>query len=236
MTKNSYLSKGDVYIVNGAASGVFNASDDASLQSVSMSRESLRNVLQEAGYNVMNFNGPELFVREFKVLHQLKLALPAVLLLDTRLHDWSGVELQSELNLLDHPVPMIFLGGTGDTKDIVIAMKQGAVDFLTQPFTRQEMCAVIDKAMALSVKFAARDLSEDELRVRLKSLTKRERDICFLMMRGYGNIEIAALNGSAAGTVKIHRSRILSKMGVNTLAGLLTQMSAFDHVRWHLTN
>jgi DNA-binding NarL/FixJ family response regulator len=56
------------------------------------------------------------------------------------------------------------------------------------------------------------------------------------MMRGYGNIEIAALNGSAAGTVKIHRSRILSKMGVNTLAGLLTQMSAFDHVRWHLTN
>ena len=90
--------------------------------------------------------------------------------------------------------------------------------------------------MALSVEISARELSEGELKVRLKSLTKRERDICFLMMRGYGNIEIAALNGSAAGTVKIHRGRVLSKMGVDTLAGLLTRMNAFDHMRWHMAN
>jgi len=236
MTETFYHSKGNVYIVNGDASGALHESEDAPQQSMSMSSNSLHNSLEEAGYNVITFNGPALFTREFKVLHQLKLALPAVLLLDTRLHDWSGVDFQSELNQLDHSVPIIFIGSNGDCKEIVTAMKQGAVDFFAQPFTRDDMYAAMKKAMALSVVNCARELSESELRVRLKSLTTRERDICFMMMRGYGNIEIAALNGSTAGTVKIHRGRILNKMGVNTLAGLLTQMRAFDHMRWHLAN
>lgn len=231
-TKTSYSSRGNVYIINGD-----DASDSSGeMRLVNTSRKSLRNALQELGFNVMCFQGPGIFLRELQFLQELKLALPAVLLFDTRLHDWSGITLQSDLNQLEHAVPVIFLGSNDDSKEVVTAMKQGAVDFLAQPFTLQEMCTVIEKAMALNIEESVRHVGEAELKVRLKTLTKREREICFLMVRGYGNLEIAALNGSSAGTVKIHRRRVLSKMGVDTLAGLLTQMGTFDHLRWHLVN
>jgi two-component system response regulator FixJ len=220
----------DDYIINGDADA------DADEWGVSTSRKSLRNALQELGFNVMTFSGPASFLRELKFLQELKLALPAVLLFDTRLHDWSGVKLQHDLNQMQQAVPMIFLGGNNDSKEVVTAMKQGAVDFLAQPFTLAEMCVVIEKAMLLNIADTERHAHDDQLKHRLRSLTTREREICFLMIRGYGNIEIAALNGSTAGTVKIHRSRVLSKMGVETLAGLLTRMGTFDHMRWHMVN
>ncbi len=234
--KTSYLSRGNVYIVKGGEGCDDSANCEASIRLVSTSRKSLRNALQERGFNVMTFCGPAAFLQEFKSLHELKLALPAVLLFDTQLHDWSGIALQFDLNQLEHAVPMIFLGGNDDSKEVVTAMKQGAVDFLAQPFTLEEMCIVVEKAMALNVETSAHELSEAGLRVRLKTLTKRERDICFLMVRGLGNIEIAALNGSAACTVKLHRRRVLSKMGVDTLAGLVKQMNAFDPMRWHMAD
>jgi FixJ family two-component response regulator len=90
--------------------------------------------------------------------------------------------------------------------------------------------------MSLNLENKVRQTNEDAFRVRLKSLTIREREICFLMVRGYGNIEIAAFNGSAAGTVKIHRGRVLYKMGAVTLSDLVTQMSSFEHTRAHLVN
>jgi FixJ family two-component response regulator len=235
INKISYSSRGNVYIINGYGDGD-GESGLRELKLVNISRKSLRNALQEFGFNVMCFKGPRVFLHEFQFLQELKLALPAVLLFDTRLHDWSGVTLQFDLNQLEHAVPVIFLGGNDDSKEVVTAMKQGAVDFLAQPFTLQEMCKVIEKAMALNVVDAARHLGEHDLKVRLKSLTAREREICFLMARGYGNLEIAALNGSSAGTVKIHRSRVFSKMGVNTLSGLLTQMGSFDRLRWDMVN
>jgi FixJ family two-component response regulator len=130
MVKTKFFSQGNVYIVNGNTNCDANVTGAASLHSVSASRKSLRNALQELGFNVMSFKGPTVFVREFKTLHELQLALPAVLLFDTRLHDWSGVALQFDLSQLRHPVPMIFLGANDDAKEIVTAMKQGAVDFL----------------------------------------------------------------------------------------------------------
>jgi two-component system response regulator FixJ len=228
--KTSYLSKGHVYIINGIDNDHSDDDDHALL--VSKSRKSLRNALQELGFNVMTFQGPELFLREHK------LSLPAVLLFDTRLHDWSGVSLQSELNQLrlKNAIPIIFLGPNSDAKEIVTAMKQGAVEFFAHPFTLQDICAVIENSMVLNVESSARHSDDEDLKVRLKSLTTREREICFLMIQGYGNIEIAALNGSAAGTVKIHRRRVLLKMGVLTLAHLVTQMNAFDPLRWQVEN
>ena len=236
--KTSYETRGNVYIINGVDDDESPGHADGvrEPQRVKTSRQSLRNALQELGFNVLTFRGPAIFLRELKFLQQLKLALPAVLLFDTRLHDWSGITLQSDLNQLDNVVPMIFLGGNDDSKEIVTAMRQGAADFLAQPFTLKEMCTAIEKAMALNVDDSARRVHEDLLKTRLKTLTAREREICFLMVRGYGNTEIAALNGSAAGTVKIHRSRVLTKMCVASLAGLVTQMGTFNHMRWHMVN
>ncbi len=230
LAKISYASKGNLYIVHG--DGV----DDSSQHLVSTSRKSLRHALQGHGFNVMSFQGPEEFLSELQFFSELKLRLPAVLLFDTRLHDWDGIALQHDLNQLEHVFPVIFLGGNNDSKEIVTAMNQGAIDFLADPFTVQEVCAVVERAMALNVDNSARLLREDKLKIRLKSLTVREREICFLMLRGYGNSEIAALNGSTAGTVKIHRSRVLSKLGVDTLAGLISKISTFDYMRWHKVN
>jgi two-component system response regulator FixJ len=234
--KIPYRSTGHVYIVNGDGNGDGDGDGDGHVQFVSTSRKSLRNALQELGFNVMTFQGPAIFLRELKFSRELKLSLPAVLLFDTRLHDWCGVTLQSDLSQFERAVPIIFLGSNNNSKEIVTSMRQGAVDFLTQPFTLQDICAVIKNAMAMNVESSARHLGDDDLKTRLRSLTTREREICFLMVQGYGNIGIAALNNSAAGTVKIHRRRVLKKLGVDTLAGLVSQINPFDHLHWHMTN
>jgi FixJ family two-component response regulator len=220
--KTSYHSKGDVYFIEGE----FN--NDSPL--VRTSRLSLRNALQECGFNVMTCKGPAVF------LHQTVPSSPAVLLFDTRLNDWSGIGLQLNLNQLEYEAPIIFLGNKGSTQEIVTAMKQGAIDFLAQPFTHKELCDVVEKAMLLNVDNTARFANEKAIRLRLKTLTTREREICFFMVGGYGNIEIAAFNGSSAGTVKIHRHRVLRKMGVETLAALVTQITSIEHIREHLRN
>lgn len=220
--KTTFCSKGDVYFIAGE--------NHVDSKLVNASRQSIRNALQERGFNVMCYEGPLVFLEE------IKRSSPAVLLFDTRLNDWSGTTLQKNLKQLEHELPIIFMGKQGSTKEIVTAMKQGAVDFLAEPFTLEDLCGIVEKAMALNVDNKARDAIENDLCLRLKMLTTREREICFLMVGGYGNIEIAAFNGSTAGTVKIHRHRVLKKMGVQTLAALVMQMNGIEHTRGHLLN
>ena len=210
--KTSYLSRGDVHLVYG----------DSDPPSVRTSRQSLRNALQEFGFNVMCSKGPSAF------LDEMKLSSPSVLLLDTRFKDCSGIALQAKLIQLGLQCSIIFLGGNTSAKEVVMALKQGALDFLAQPFTFQEICVVIEKAMTHNVDIAARQAYMDALKLRLKLLTRRERDVCLLMVRGYGNIEIAAISCCSASTVKIHRHRILIKMGAKSLACLVTQMCCQD--------
>ena len=217
-TKTSYFSKGNVYIINGATQC------SAVQEHIQISRQSLRNSLQEFGFNVMSFVGPTDFLDQLQSKATLKLSLPAVLLFDTRLNDWSSLDLQTKLNLLEHAVPMILLGDHHDYREAINAMKQGAIDFWGQPFEMNDICLSVDKAMRVNVQASINYVIADELKVRLDSLTEREREICFLMVQGFGNIEIAARNGTTAGTVKVHRGRVLQKMKVATLAILVNQM------------
>jgi FixJ family two-component response regulator len=217
-SKTSYISLGNVYIINGLHQA------NSKQKHIQKSRQTLRNSLQEFGFNVMVFAGPANFMEQLRGKTELKLSLPAVLLFDTRLHDWSSVDLQRELNLLDHSVPMIFLGDHQDYKESVNAMKQGAIDFWGSPFTMNEICLSVEKAMQINVQASIDHVIADELKVRLGTLTEREREICYLMVQGFGNIEIATRNGTTAGTVKVHRGRVLQKMKVANLAILVNQM------------
>jgi two-component system response regulator FixJ len=219
--KTSYFSKGNVYIINGATQC------SVAQEHIQISRQSLRNSLQDFGFNVMSFAGPIDFLSRLQSKEFLKLSLPAVLLFDTRLNDWSSLDLQTKLNLLEHAVPMIFLGDHQDYREAINAIKQGAIDFWGQPFEMNDICLSVEKAMQINIQSTADHLIADELKVRLDTLTVREREICFLMVQGYGNIEIAALNGTVAGTVKVHRGRVLLKMKVTTLAVLISQMGPF---------
>jgi FixJ family two-component response regulator len=223
--KISYRSKGNVYIVSGVLVG------EMCTPVIYSSRISVCSALRDFGFNVMSYKGTAAFLEEID-----KLSWPAVLLFDTSLNDWSGIELQFDLNQLEREIPIIFMGDSGKTKEVVMAMRQGATDFFTEPFFLKDLCVAVDEAMSLNLKIKLRHVDENAFKVRLKSLTTREREICFLMARGYGNIEIAALNGSAAGTVKIHRGRILYKMGADTLYELVAQISSFEHSRAHLLN
>ncbi len=157
---------------------------------------------------------------------------PAVFVFDIQELDWGGVELLANVQKDQSHVPVIFLGTDANSKEIVKAMKQQAVDFLINPFTFEDLCVVIEAAMAVCVQNASRDHSEIVTRNLLKSLTARELEICFLMIRGYGNIEISEFNGSAPGTVKIHRGRVLSKMGVANLAALVKLLCSNSEQRW----
>lgn len=112
------MSRCYMYIVNG---------DDHS-PLLDIWRKSLRNALQEFGLNVMSFDVAT------ALLHEMNLSSPAVLLLDIQRHDWGGIKLQAQLNEHQQHVPVVFLGCEANSKEIVLAMKQGAVDFLVKPF------------------------------------------------------------------------------------------------------
>ena len=104
--KTSYLSKGNVYVVSG----------DGHTHLLDVSRKSMRNALQEFGFNVMSFNGAAAFLGE------INLSSPAVLLLDIQQQDWGGIKLQAQLNDHQQHVPVVFLGDEANSKEIVLAM------------------------------------------------------------------------------------------------------------------
>jgi FixJ family two-component response regulator len=190
--------------------------DDASV------RRSLCTMLERAGYDVSLYDCADAFLKNPVV------PSPAVILLDMRMPGTTGVGLQSQLKTLAHNVPVIFVSGDSRPEEIIAAMKQGAVDFLLKPFTAQAMMDVIERAMYMShqaVVVADKNLQVSE---RLKRLTPREMEICYWMVRGYSNQQIATLDGGASATIKLHRARVMEKMLAGTLPELIDMLVGFD--------
>ena len=190
--------------------------DDASV------RRSLCTMLERAGYDVSLYDCADAFLQNPVV------PSPAVILLDMRMPGTTGVGLQSQLKTLAHNVPVIFVSGDSRPEEIIAAMKQGAVDFLLKPFTAQAMMDVIERAMYMShqaVVVADKNLQVSE---RLKRLTPREMEICYWMVRGYSNQQIATLDGGASATIKLHRARVMEKMLAGTLPELIDMLVGFD--------
>jgi len=139
-----------------------------------------------------------------------------------------GVGLQAQLKSLDLDVPVIFVSGDSQPEEIILAMKQGAFDFLLKPFTAQSMLDVIDSAMHAShraVLVADKTMKVSE---RLKRLTPREMEVCHWMVRGYSNQQIATIDGGASATIKLHRARVMDKMGAETLPDLINMLIGID--------
>jgi FixJ family two-component response regulator len=146
--------------------------------------------------------------------------LPACLVLDVELPDMSGLELQRRLDSDEHP-PIVFLTGHGDVPRSVRALKAGAVDFLTKPFSDAELLGAIDAAIARDREHRHARAELSVLRQRWDTLTPRERDVLPLVVAGLLNKEAAATLGISEVTLQIHRSRILHKMGAASLAELV---------------
>ena len=190
--------------------------DDASV------RRSLCTMLERAGYEVSLYESADLFLRD-PVIPAL-----SVILLDMRMPGTTGVGLQAQLKVIAQHVPVIFVSGDSRPDEIIMAMKQGAVDFLLKPFAAQTMLDVIQRAMSLSEQSIVSANKNIQVSERLKRLTPREMEVCHWMVRGYSNQQIAALDGGASATIKLHRARVMDKMDANTLPELIDLLMGVD--------
>jgi RNA polymerase sigma factor (sigma-70 family) len=146
---------------------------------------------------------------------------PACLLLDIRMPGLSGLDLQTELADRKIRLPIVFITGHGDVRASVRAMKGGAVDFLLKPFNDRDLISTVQQALATDRQLAYSIERQEEFRRRLQSLTPREREVHDRVIKGLLNKQIAAELGASEQTIKVHRHRIMSKMGVASVAELV---------------
>jgi FixJ family two-component response regulator len=141
--------------------------------------------------------------------------------LDIRLPGASGLDLQSQLNREQIPIPVIFMTGHGDVPMSVRAMKAGAVDFLPKPFRDQDMLDAVANALDTDRKRREADQSVATVRSAFETLTAREREVMQFVTSGLMNKQVAGKLGLSEITVKIHRSNVMKKMGCQSLADLV---------------
>jgi len=185
-------------------------------------RDSLRLLLKSVGLNPMTLASAHEFLN---VYHADQ---PGCVVLDVRMPQMSGLEVQEQLNLRGAIVPVIFITGHGDIPMAVEAMQAGAFDFLQKPFRDQDLIDRIQRALAKDR--ANRDAlnQRGQIRERLESLTPREREVLTLVIAGKQNKIMAADLKVSQRTVEIHRARVMEKMGATSLAQLVRMMMDVD--------
>jgi FixJ family two-component response regulator len=195
--------------VKDADAIVFVVDDDSSI------REAIESLVKLAGLRVETFGTAQEF------LHSKRPDVPGCVVLDVELPGLSGFDLQRELAAHDIKLPIIFITGYGDIPMSVRAMKAGALEFLTKPFRDQDLLNAVQQA--LERDRAARQHSSETagLRERFDSLTSREREVMSLVVAGWLNKQIGFELKISEITVKIHRGRVMNKMGAQSLAELV---------------
>jgi FixJ family two-component response regulator len=145
---------------------------------------------------------------------------PACLILDVELPDINGLDFQRQLGDAYHP-PIVFITGHGDIPSSVRAIKNGAVDFLTKPFSQHDLMAAIDAAIAIDRRARLARAERAGLEQRYQSLTPRESEVLPLIVSGLLNKQAAAELNISEVTLQIHRSRIMQKMAAESFADLV---------------
>jgi FixJ family two-component response regulator len=178
-------------------------------------RASLKRLIRSVGLQVQAFASAEEF------LNYKRPDGPECLVLDVRLPDLSGLDLQQQLTKMKLDIPIVFITGHGDIPMSVHAMKAGAVEFLTKPFREEDLLQAIQQG--LERNRTARQLRAEVGRLQqdYSSLTPREREVFPLVTSGLLNKQVAALLGTSEKTIKVHRGRIMQKMKATSLAGLI---------------
>ena len=188
---------------------VFVVDDDSSI------REAIESLVKLAGLRVETFGSAQEFLRSKRA------DLPGCVVLDVELPGLSGLDLQRELATHGIKLPIIFITGYGDIPMSVRAMKAGALEFLTKPFRDQDLLDAIEQALERdrAARRHAREIAE--LRERFDVLTSREREVMSLVVAGWLNKQIGFELKISEVTVKIHRGRVMNKMGAESLAELV---------------
>jgi len=188
---------------------VFVVDDDASV------REALQRLVRSAGLSVEAFASAEEF------LNRPRADAPSCLLLDVRLPNLSGLDVQRRMAEASNEIPIVFITGHGDIPTTVRAMKAGAVEFLTKPLVEGDVLESIRQAIASDRAARERHAETAALRARYASLTPREEETMVWVVSGLLNKQIAGELGISEETVKVHRGHVMRKMGADSLADLV---------------
>ena len=178
-------------------------------------RQSVSFLLRKAGYRVEIYASGTIFLKA------VSRSTDGCILLDVRMPDIDGLEVQSRLAALGISLPIIMLTGHGDVALAVRAIKAGALEFLEKPFERTTLLDAIDQALVLSARSGRTQLAEAEAVIRLAALTARERDVLDGMVLGRPNKLIAFDLGIATRTVEVHRANLMEKLGARSLSDVL---------------
>ena len=188
---------------------VFVVDDDVSV------RESLELLIRSAGWQ------PETFESAREFLSRPRALVPNCLILDVNLPDLNGLDLQKLVSVERTDMPIIFVTGYGDVPMTVKAMKAGAVEFLTKPFSDDVLLAAIEQALERSRAPLALDSEMRALRDRHASLSRREQEVMALVVTGLLNKQVGFELGISEITVKAHRGQVMRKMKAGSLADLV---------------
>ena len=153
---------------------------------------------------------------------------PACLIVDLRMPGQSGLEVQECLAAEDEPIPVIFVSGHGDIPTAVRAMKSGAVEFLTKPFSEEVLLRCVRRALRKDQLRRREQRENADLRARLEQLTAREVQVLDLVVQGASNKAVARELGISPKTVELHRANVMRKMRAGSLADLVQMYVRLD--------
>jgi len=178
-------------------------------------RRSLSFLLKTSGYVVRLFEGGVAFLKEAADLP------PGCVLLDVRMPDIDGLEVQRELRARGVMLPVVIMTGHGDIDMAVAAMKAGASDFIEKPFEKAALLGCVEAARRVAVADRGAGARAEDARARLNVLTDREREVLDGLVEGLPNKTIAFDLGISPRTVEIHRANLMQKLEVKSLAEAL---------------
>jgi two-component system response regulator FixJ len=187
---------------------VFIVDDDAAI------RDSLRMMLEAAGYAVRDFASAQSFLSDPELRG-------GCLIVDIRMPGMGGLELQEELVRRKANIPVIVMTGHGDVPLAVRAMRAGAIDFVEKPFEEERMLQSVSDALAAGQRAQSRAAEAKEARELLGQLTPREREILDQLVKGHANKVVAHQLGISPRTVEIHRASIMEKLHARNLSNVV---------------
>jgi FixJ family two-component response regulator len=188
---------------------VFAVDDDASV------RKGLGRLLCSANYECEVFDSASAF------LERPPHPGPSCLIVDVRMPGLNGMDLQEALIQRHREEQLIFITGHGDVSMCARAMKAGAVDFLPKPYGSEELLQCVERALSRSAQQRHRSAEKMTARHLLDSLTPREFEVMQLVVTGMLNKQIGGVLGTAEKTVKVHRGRVMQKLGIPSVAELV---------------
>jgi FixJ family two-component response regulator len=203
---------------------VFVVDDDISV------RESLESLIRIAGWRPQIFSTAQAFLSHPRVF------VPNCLVLDITLPDLNGLDLQRRIAADRIDMPIIFITGYGDVPMAVRAIKAGAVEFLTKPYGDDVLLRAIQQAIAYSEASLRREAEMRSILDRYASLSRRERQVMALVVRGLLNKQVGCELGISEITVKAHRGSAMRKMHAESLADLVNMAARLHPVSGHKDN